>query len=286
MAKEHAHDTGGTAARSRGGRAAGASACRPFLAVHDGTCGTRLRLASNSPLIRCRLPGPQLPAHTASSPVSAAAAANPAASSCRTCSQVISPSRRSASVKPFSESPGSPYLVYELLNGCDLFVLVDAAQRGCEPGTVTVLEVGPGEAAPPAAVMDAHGLAPDEIFAMLGSMGSRPGRSLVVACEPADVSAGMGLSDQVRAALPQAVGAVEEILDLAALEGGKTEPYTELPESCRDIPIGPVQRLYKPLLSGRRVGHPGEPPHDPRNQPPSPEQHIVKTSGPDPARGR
>src|SRR6201996_7525135 len=73
--------------------------------------GTRLRLASNSPLIRCRLPGPQLPAHTASSPVSAAsaAAAKPAASSCLTCSQVISPSRRSASVNPFSESPGSPY---------------------------------------------------------------------------------------------------------------------------------------------------------------------------------
>ena len=105
------------------------------------------------------------------------------------------------------------HLVYELLNGCDLFVLVDAAQRGCEPGTVTVLEVEPGDTAPRAAVMDAHGLAPDEIFAMLASMGSRPGRSLVVACEPADVSAGMGLSDQVRGALPHAVRAVEEILE-------------------------------------------------------------------------
>ena len=73
--------------------------------------GTRLRLASNRPLIRCRLPGPQLPAHTANSPVSvaSAAAANPAASSCRTCCQAIVPSRRSASVNPFSESPGMPY---------------------------------------------------------------------------------------------------------------------------------------------------------------------------------
>ena len=73
--------------------------------------GTRLRLASNKPLIKCRLPGPQLPAHTASCPVTAAsaAAANPAASSCRTCSQVISPSRRSASMNPFTESPGIPY---------------------------------------------------------------------------------------------------------------------------------------------------------------------------------
>jgi len=117
------------------------------------------------------------------------------------------------------------HLVYELLDGCDLFVLVDAAQRGYEPGTVTVLEVEPADMprAPTAAgagVMDAHGLAPDEIFAMLPSMGDRPGRTLVVACEPADVSAGMGLSDQVRAALPQAVSAVEAIYAQLTQEEG------------------------------------------------------------------
>ena len=106
------------------------------------------------------------------------------------------------------------HLVYELLNGCDLFVLVDAAQRGCEPGTVTVLEVEPSAVAADAgaAIMDAHDLTPDAIFAMLASMGGHPGRSLVVACEPADLSAGMGLSDQVRDALPHAVSAVAEIL--------------------------------------------------------------------------
>ena len=73
--------------------------------------GTPLRFASNSPLIRCRFPGPQLAAHTASSPVSAAsaAAANAAPSSWRTWAQVIAPSRRSASVNPFRESPGIPY---------------------------------------------------------------------------------------------------------------------------------------------------------------------------------
>ena len=105
------------------------------------------------------------------------------------------------------------HLVYELLDGCDLFVLVDAAQRGCAPGTVTVLEVEPEHVAAPGGVLDAHGLAPDQVFAMLASMGSRPGRSLVVACEPADVSPGMGLSDPVREALPVAVRAVEEILE-------------------------------------------------------------------------
>jgi hydrogenase maturation protease len=104
------------------------------------------------------------------------------------------------------------HLVYELLNGCDLFVLVDAAQRGYEPGTVTVLEVDPAQAEPGMTVMDAHDLTPDAIFAMLTSMGGHPGRSVVVACEPADLGAGMGLSDRVRAALPHAVSAIEEIL--------------------------------------------------------------------------
>jgi len=61
--------------------------CKPIstrgMCAATASTGTRLRLASYRPLIRCRLPGPQLPAHTASSPDSAASApaANPAASS-------------------------------------------------------------------------------------------------------------------------------------------------------------------------------------------------------------
>ena len=72
----------------------------------------------------------------------------------------------------------------------------------------------PGNGADPFAVpvIDAHSLAPDDIFALLASLGGRPGRSLVVACEPADTGAGMGLSEPVQAALPHAVRAVEDIL--------------------------------------------------------------------------
>lgn len=121
---------------------------------------------------------------------------------------------RPADVKVADFGIRGVHLVFELLDGCDLFVLVDAAPRGYEPGTVTVLEVDPDDhpATGDAALVDAHSLSPDAIFAMLASMGGRPGRSLVVACEPADVSAGMGLSDPVRAALPHAVRAVEDIL--------------------------------------------------------------------------
>ncbi len=109
------------------------------------------------------------------------------------------------------------HLAYELLNGCDLFVLIDAAPRGEAPGTVTVVDVElPDPASLTSPVIDAHSLTPDSIFALLSSLGGRPGRTLLVACEPADVSARMGLSDPVADALPHAVRAVEEILAQAA----------------------------------------------------------------------
>ncbi len=116
------------------------------------------------------------------------------------------------------------HLAYDLLDGCDLFVLVDAAPHGQTPGTVSVLEVEvPDPASLTSPVMDAHDLTPDTIFALLASLGGRPGRSLVVACEPADVSAGMGLSEPVSQAVPHAVRTVEEILDSAARESAARE---------------------------------------------------------------
>ena len=123
------------------------------------------------------------------------------------------------------------HLVYDLLDGCDLFVLVDAAERGEPPGTVTVIEAelpeGQSLIRP---VIDAHSLAPDDIFALLASLGGRPGRSLIVACQPADLGAGMGLSEPVRAAVPHAVRAVEEIL-AAAARPDAMEPEAARPEA-------------------------------------------------------
>jgi hydrogenase maturation protease len=129
------------------------------------------------------------------------------------------------------------HLVYELLNGYDLFVLVDAAPRGEAPGTVTVLEVDmPGPQTQP--VLDAHSLTPDAIFRLLSSLGGHPGRSLVVACEPADIDSGMGLSDPVRAALPHAVRAVEEILAGAAAGGQQADEGPASSQRAGERPAG------------------------------------------------
>ncbi|MGH3344279.1 MAG: hydrogenase maturation protease [Carbonactinosporaceae bacterium] len=116
------------------------------------------------------------------------------------------------------------HLAYQLLDGYDLLILVDAVTRGEEPGTVYVIEpdlgaVEPaGRDAPP---VDAHGMAPDAVLALLKTFGGSVRRALVVACEPADVEERMGLSPPVAGAVDRAVGAVRELLAEAA---GVTRP--------------------------------------------------------------
>ena len=136
------------------------------------------------------------------------------------------------------------HLAYELLDGCDLFVLIDAAPRGAAPGTVSVVDIElPDPAALANPVIDAHSLTPDSIFGLLVSLGGRPGRSLLVACEPADVSAGMGLTDQVAQALPHAVRAVEEILAQARV----TDLAAKSRQQGREV-RGMLSRLIKAAI--------------------------------------
>lgn len=117
------------------------------------------------------------------------------------------------------------HLAYQLLDGYDVLVIVDAAQRGREPGTVTLLEVdqaqieaefqrcGAAEIAHgDAPMLDAHGLEPGAILRMLGSLGGQVDRVLVVACEPVSVADGIGLSDPVQAAVDPAVALVEQLM--------------------------------------------------------------------------
>jgi hydrogenase maturation protease len=112
------------------------------------------------------------------------------------------------------------HLAYQLLDGYDTVVLLDATRRGAPPGTVHVLDVLAADDAAPEAgaeaapvVMDGHRMTPDAVLALLdtlsaGTGGRRPGRIMVVGCEPADLDEGIGLSAPVTAALDEAVATV------------------------------------------------------------------------------
>ena len=61
-------------------------------------------------------------------------------------------------------------------------------------------------------VMDAHGMDPASVLALLRSLGGGVGRLLVVGCEPAHTDEGMGLSDAVAAAVDEAVRIVRDLV--------------------------------------------------------------------------
>ena len=117
------------------------------------------------------------------------------------------------------------HLAYQLLDGYDTFVLVDATARGAVPGTLYVIEAdGPepveaGESGEP--LLDGHRMSPDAVLALLGTLcagtgGTPPRRTLVVGCEPSRLEEGIGLSPAVEAAVPEAVRLVLGLLDGSA----------------------------------------------------------------------
>ncbi|MEU9266054.1 hydrogenase maturation protease [Streptomyces sp. NPDC048251] len=111
------------------------------------------------------------------------------------------------------------HLAYQLLDGYDTLVLVDATARGEVPGTLYVIEHDVGGAGPPPGTpaLDGHRMTPDAVLALLGTLcagtgGEPPRRVLVVGCEPAAVDEGIGLSPPVSDAVPEAVRLIEELL--------------------------------------------------------------------------
>ncbi len=110
------------------------------------------------------------------------------------------------------------HLAYELLDGYDTAILVDAAPRGGSPGTLYVIEPeqGPAEEV---GIIDAHGMEPVAVLALLSTLGGEVRRVLVVGCEPADVDERMGLSEPVAGAVDGAIRLVRELLMDARAEG-------------------------------------------------------------------
>jgi hydrogenase maturation protease len=107
------------------------------------------------------------------------------------------------------------HLAYELLEGYDALILVDAMAHGESPGTVSIFERGWQDAAADREVRgvgDAHDLDPESVFELLARLGGRVDRIFTVGCEPADTSEQIGLSPHVAAAVAPAAVAVRNLV--------------------------------------------------------------------------
>jgi hydrogenase maturation protease len=103
------------------------------------------------------------------------------------------------------------HLAYDLLDGCDALVLVDAIPNRGSPGKLHVFEADL-ESFSTTSRLDAHAMDPDAVFASLNALGGTPPYTVVIGCEVADVEEGIGLSESVAAAVPHAVRAVENVV--------------------------------------------------------------------------
>jgi hydrogenase maturation protease len=122
-----------------------------------------------------------------------------------------------AGVAVMDAGTGGLDLAYEVMRGYDALVIVDVSRQGGTPGTLYVMEadeasvdgkIEDGEAINP------HGMDPQTVLRFVKSIGAWPGRVMVIACEPEDVTElGFGLSEQVQAAVERAVELVDETIE-------------------------------------------------------------------------
>ena len=130
-------------------------------------------------------------------------------------------------VRRLASSPGPPlpaqtrlvdygirgmHLVYDLLDGYQALVIVDALPNRGAPGEVVVLEVGTADLEALGGDFDPHGMNPVAVLAGLPALGGELPPTYVIGAAPADLTEGIGLSDTLQAAVPPAVAAVRELL--------------------------------------------------------------------------
>jgi hydrogenase maturation protease len=125
------------------------------------------------------------------------------------------------------------HLAYEVLDGYDALVLVDAMPMGREPGTLAMVEPddlprpGADVEAEGTAALDAHSMGPDVVLGMLSRLGAVLRRVVIVGCEPASLDEGIGLSAPVAEAVDAAVELLADVLheiSQPAAEPARKEP--------------------------------------------------------------
>ncbi len=109
-------------------------------------------------------------------------------------------------------------LTYALMDDYDGAIMIDTAERGEAPGTVTVVipEVAVVESANPEDLMlEPHSLDPAKVLRFVEAMGGGTKKLVLVACEPQTFGGddgAMGLSPAIAGAVDEAVATVERLI--------------------------------------------------------------------------
>jgi hydrogenase maturation protease len=109
-------------------------------------------------------------------------------------------------------------LAYALLEGYDVTILVDATQRGQQPGTVYTIEPDVDTVATRNEQMpqvETHGMNPMKVLSMVKAMGGHFEKVLLVGCEPETFGpeeGQLGLSTTVAMAVNRAANVVESLI--------------------------------------------------------------------------
>lgn len=117
----------------------------------------------------------------------------------------------------FDFGTGGLDLAYEVMRGYDALILIDIGRRGGEPGTLYLMEADEDDVEAgieDGQVIDPHGMDPQTVLRFVKTLGAWPGKVMVIACEPAAVEEmGLGLSDEVEAAVDGAVDLVVQTIE-------------------------------------------------------------------------
>jgi len=123
------------------------------------------------------------------------------------------------------------HLAYDLLDGWDTLVLVDALPSRGSPGTLHVYQAD-HEAPAETPAVDAHGMDPAAVFASLRALGGSPPYTVVVGCEAGSVEEGIGLTEPVANAVARAARAVEDIVEALQTPASSVSGFAAAPEEC------------------------------------------------------
>ncbi len=120
-------------------------------------------------------------------------------------------------VQVYESGIGGIGLVQELMDGYEALVIVDAADRGEEPGTVYLLEVEVPDLeeftqeSRQEFLADTHYAVPSKALILARALKVLPPRVYILGCQPKEHELGMGLSEPVERGVTEATRRLQEL---------------------------------------------------------------------------